>query len=41
MVFAVDRAGLTGEDGETHQGVFDISYLQQIPNITLMAPKNT
>lgn len=41
VVFAVDRAGLTGEDGETHQGVFDISYLQQIPNITLMAPKNT
>ncbi|HZK34740.1 MAG TPA: 1-deoxy-D-xylulose-5-phosphate synthase, partial [Bacillota bacterium] len=41
VVFAIDRAGLTGEDGETHQGVFDISYLQQIPNITIMAPKNT
>jgi len=41
VIFALDRAGIVGEDGETHQGVFDISYLQHIPNITLMAPKNT
>ena len=40
VVFAVDRAGLVGADGETHQGIFDISYLSQIPNITVMAPKN-
>lgn len=41
VVFAVDRAGLVGEDGETHQGVFDLSYLRAMPNLTLMAPKNT
>lgn len=40
VVFAVDRAGLVGADGETHQGIFDLSYLTEIPNITVMAPKN-
>ena len=40
VVFAVDRAGLVGSDGETHQGIFDISYLSSIPNMTVMAPKN-
>ncbi len=40
VVFAVDRAGIAGSDGETHQGIFDISYLRTIPNMTLMAPKN-
>lgn len=40
VVFAIDRAGISGSDGETHQGVFDISYLIAIPNMTLMAPKN-
>jgi 1-deoxy-D-xylulose-5-phosphate synthase len=40
VVFAIDRAGIVGEDGETHQGVFDISYLRHMPNITIMAPKN-
>jgi 1-deoxy-D-xylulose-5-phosphate synthase len=40
VVFALDRAGIVGEDGETHQGVFDISYLRAIPNITLFAPYN-
>lgn len=40
VVFAVDRAGIVGSDGETHQGIFDISYLMTIPNMTLMAPKN-
>ena len=40
VVFAIDRAGLVGGDGETHQGVFDISYLTSIPNMTVMAPKN-
>jgi 1-deoxy-D-xylulose-5-phosphate synthase len=40
VTFAVDRAGLTGADGETHQGIFDLSYLSQIPNMTVMAPKN-
>lgn len=40
VVLAVDRAGIVGEDGETHHGVFDISYLRHIPNITVMAPKN-
>jgi 1-deoxy-D-xylulose-5-phosphate synthase len=38
--FAIDRAGIVGEDGETHQGVFDISYLRAIPNMTLFAPYN-
>lgn len=40
VIFAVDRAGLVGADGETHQGVFDLSYLSHIPNMTVMAPKN-
>lgn len=40
VVFAIDRAGLVGNDGETHQGVFDISFLSHIPSMTLMAPKN-
>ena len=40
VVFAIDRAGLVGSDGETHQGVFDLSFLSSIPNITIMAPKN-
>lgn len=38
--FAIDRAGLVGADGETHQGCFDLSYLTMIPNMTVMAPKN-
>lgn len=40
VVFAVDRAGLVGSDGETHQGIFDLSYLSSIPNMTVMSPKN-
>ena len=40
VVFAVDRAGLVGADGETHQGIFDLSYLSMIPNMTVCAPKN-
>ncbi len=40
VVFAVDRAGLVGSDGETHQGIFDVSFLSSIPNMTVMAPKN-
>ena len=40
VVFAIDRAGLVGSDGETHQGIFDISYLSSIPNMTILAPKN-
>ena len=40
VVFAIDRAGLVGSDGETHQGVFDLSFLSTIPNMTVMAPKN-
>ncbi len=38
-VFAIDRAGLVGNDGETHQGVFDLSYLSMIPNMTIVSPK--
>jgi 1-deoxy-D-xylulose-5-phosphate synthase len=38
VVFAMDRAGIVGEDGETHQGIFDISFLRAIPNMTLLAP---
>ncbi len=41
VVFAVDRAGLVGADGETHQGIFDLSYLSLIPNMTVLAPKNS
>lgn len=40
VTFAIDRAGLVGSDGKTHQGIFDISFLMQIPDIVLMAPKN-
>ena len=40
VVFAIDRAGLVGSDGETHQGVFDLSYLSELPNMTICAPKN-
>jgi 1-deoxy-D-xylulose-5-phosphate synthase len=40
VIFAVDRAGLVGEDGPTHHGAFDLSYLRQIPNLTIMAPKD-
>lgn len=40
VVFCIDRAGLVGEDGETHHGIFDISYLSHIPNMTLLAPKD-
>lgn len=39
-VFAVDRAGLVGEDGETHHGVFDVSYLSDVPGMTVLAPSN-
>ena len=39
VIFAVDRAGLVGSDGETHQGIFDLSYLSLIPNMCVMAPK--
>lgn len=40
VVVAVDRAGLVGSDGETHQGVFDLSFLSTIPNMTVISPKN-
>lgn len=40
VIFSIDRAGLVGSDGETHQGIFDLSYLSGIPNMTIMAPKN-
>ncbi|MFA6130327.1 MAG: 1-deoxy-D-xylulose-5-phosphate synthase [Candidatus Omnitrophota bacterium] len=40
VVFAIDRSGIVGEDGVTHQGIFDISFLRNIPNLTLMAPKD-
>jgi len=40
VVFAIDRAGIVGEDGPTHQGVFDISLLRNIPNLVVMAPKD-
>lgn len=38
VIFAIDRAGIVGEDGETHQGIFDISYLNSIPNMTVLSP---
>ena len=41
VVFAVDRAGLVGNDGATHQGIYDLSYLSSIPGMTVMAPKNS
>lgn len=40
VIFAIDRAGLVGADGETHQGNFDLSYLTMMPNMTVLAPKN-
>ncbi len=40
VVFAIDRAGLVGPDGETHQGLFDIAYMSQIPGMTIVSPKN-
>lgn len=40
VVFAIDRAGVVGEDGETHQGILDISYLSTMPNMTIVAPKS-
>jgi 1-deoxy-D-xylulose-5-phosphate synthase len=40
VVFAMDRGGVVGEDGETHQGLFDLSYLRHLPNLVLMAPKD-
>ena len=39
-IFAIDRAGLVGNDGETHQGIFDLSYLSLIPNMTILSPKS-
>jgi len=41
VVFCIDRAGIVGEDGPTHQGLFDIAYLRHIPNLVIMAPKET
>lgn len=40
VIFAIDRAGLVGEDGQTHHGTFDLSYLRMIPNMVLMSPKD-
>lgn len=40
VIFAVDRAGIVGNDGETHQGIFDVAFLSHIPSLTVMAPKN-
>lgn len=40
VIFAIDRAGIVGADGETHQGIFDLSYLSTMPNMHIMAPKN-
>lgn len=40
VIFAIDRAGIVGKDGETHQGIFDLSFLSHMPNMTVMAPKN-
>lgn len=40
VIFAIDRAGIVGADGETHHGIFDLSYLSHIPNLTIMAPKD-
>ena len=41
VIFAIDRAGVTGHDGETHQGVFDIAYLRSMPNMTILSPSNS
>ena len=40
VIMCVDRAGIVGQDGETHQGIFDLSFFKLIPNITIMAPKD-
>jgi 1-deoxy-D-xylulose-5-phosphate synthase len=40
VVFALDRSGVVGNDGETHQGVFDVAYLRTLPNMTIMSPKD-
>ena len=40
VTLAIDRAGLVGSDGETHQGIFDLSFLSSIPNMTVLSPKN-
>lgn len=40
VIFAIDRAGIVGEDGPTHQGVFDLAFLRHIPNLVIMAPKD-
>ena len=40
VVFAIDRAGVTGQDGETHQGIYDIAYLNSMPNMTIMSPRD-
>ena len=40
VIFAIDRAGVTGHDGETHQGVFDIAYLRSMPGMTILSPSN-
>ncbi|MBE6916262.1 MAG: 1-deoxy-D-xylulose-5-phosphate synthase, partial [Ruminococcaceae bacterium] len=40
VVFAIDRAGLVGEDGETHHGVFDVGFMRQVPGITILCPAN-
>ncbi len=40
VIFAIDRSGLVGADGSTHQGIFDISYLSEIPNMVILSPKN-
>ncbi|MFI3230750.1 MAG: 1-deoxy-D-xylulose-5-phosphate synthase, partial [bacterium] len=40
VIFAIDRAGIVGDDGETHQGVFDLSYLSHVPNLCIIAPKS-
>ena len=40
VVFAIDRAGIVGEDGPTHHGVFDLSFLRHIPNMVIMEPKD-
>ena len=40
VIFAIDRGGIVGEDGATHQGIFDLSFLSHIPNMSVMAPKN-
>ncbi len=40
VIFAIDRAGNVGQDGETHHGIFDLSYLEHMPNLTILAPKD-